>query len=117
VTGAHDRAIQLLEGRKRLGMNRYGSPLQPRNGRDSLQDGIDEVMDLFVYLINVKSERDGDMLYGAVPEPLLVQAEKLVDAYTTQRETPLAYSFAPELARVLHALITHIRKVTDEPQI
>jgi hypothetical protein len=36
--------------RKRIGMERYGVPLQPFNGRSALWDAYEEVLDLAVYL-------------------------------------------------------------------
>jgi hypothetical protein len=39
-----------LEKRLQVGIERYGQPLQAFNGRDSLQDAYEEVLDLAVYL-------------------------------------------------------------------
>lgn len=39
-----------LEQRLQLGVSRYGQPLQPFNGRDSLLDAYEEVLDALVYL-------------------------------------------------------------------
>lgn len=47
---AHRMVQDDLEGRLRLGVERYGKPLQPFNGRDSLRDAYEEVLDLAVYL-------------------------------------------------------------------
>jgi hypothetical protein len=46
-----------LEARKQLGLKRYGSLLQPNNGRDNLQDAYEEVLDLAVYLKTEIEER------------------------------------------------------------
>jgi hypothetical protein len=46
-----------LEARKQLGLKRYGSLLQPNNGRDNLQDAYEEVLDLCVYLKTEIEER------------------------------------------------------------
>jgi hypothetical protein len=46
-----------MRSRKELGLKRYGSLLQPENGRDNLRDAIEEVADLFAYLINEQEER------------------------------------------------------------
>lgn len=43
--------------REQLGIQRYGVPLQPLNGRDSLQDAYEEALDLVVYLRQVIEER------------------------------------------------------------
>jgi hypothetical protein len=42
--------------RDTIGRQRYGVPLQPGNGRDSLRDALDEAMDLAVYLKNALVE-------------------------------------------------------------
>lgn len=39
-----------------MGIQKYGTPLQPFNGRDSLRDAREESMDLVVYLKNVSQE-------------------------------------------------------------
>jgi hypothetical protein len=74
---AHDLAIKLLQARKDLGLKRYGSLLQPRNGRDNLRDAIEEATDLLVYLVNEGEER---RLYEQEIETL---ERKLGEAYTT----------------------------------
>lgn len=45
------------ESRDQYGRKKYGTPLQPENGRDSLQDAYEEVLDLVVYLRNELEER------------------------------------------------------------
>ena len=47
-----------LEQRRELGVSRYGTALQPFNGRDMLRDAYEEVLDLAVYLRGVIEERD-----------------------------------------------------------
>ena len=44
--------------RDKLGRERYGVPLQPFNGRDTLQDAYEEALDLAVYLRSAIYERD-----------------------------------------------------------
>jgi hypothetical protein len=39
-----------LEERERLGIERYGTPLRPHNGRNALQDAYEEALDLACYL-------------------------------------------------------------------
>src|SRR5574343_168212 len=48
-----------MAGRDKLGRERYGTPLQPHNGRDALRDSYDEALDLAVYLRPAMYERDG----------------------------------------------------------
>ena len=46
-----------MKDRRRLGIQRYGTPLQPHNGRDSLVDAYQEALDLCVYLRQAIEER------------------------------------------------------------
>jgi hypothetical protein len=55
---AHEMVIEDLRERLRIGIKRYGQPLQAHNGRDSLQDAYEECLDLCVYLKNAIYERD-----------------------------------------------------------
>lgn len=45
--------------RKRVGIERYGTPLQAFNGRDALRDAYEEALDLCQYLRQALYERDG----------------------------------------------------------
>lgn len=45
--------------RDRLGQERYGTRLQPFNGRDTLRDLFEELMDACVYARALIYERDG----------------------------------------------------------
>jgi len=48
-----------LDARERVGIERYGTPLQPNNGRDALRDAYEEALDLACYLKQAILERDG----------------------------------------------------------
>jgi hypothetical protein len=54
-----DLVQQDIEARKAIGLQRYGTLLQPHNGRDALLDAYQEAIDLVVYLRQVIYERDG----------------------------------------------------------
>lgn len=54
----HDLACAVIQSRAKFGLGKYGKPLRANNGRDALQDAIDEAADLLVYLIQAKRERD-----------------------------------------------------------
>lgn len=43
--------------RRQLGIERYGTALQPHNGRDALQDAYEEALDLACYLKQAILER------------------------------------------------------------
>ena len=54
-----DLVMADMASRDRVGESRYGTRLQPDNGRDSLTDAYQEALDLAVYLRSVIFERDG----------------------------------------------------------
>lgn len=54
-----DMVIADMQSRKAVGMQRYGTLLQPHNGRDMLRDAYEEALDLAVYLRGAIAERDG----------------------------------------------------------
>lgn len=47
-----------LEVRLQVGIQRYGTALQPFNGRDALRDAYEEALDLACYLRQAIAERD-----------------------------------------------------------
>lgn len=55
---AHKMVQEDLEARLQVGISRYGQPLQPFNGRNSLRDAYEEVLDLAVYLRNLIYEQE-----------------------------------------------------------
>jgi len=58
VGSIQDQVIADLESRKAIGLERYGTLLQPHNGRDMLRDAYEEALDLAVYLRGAIEERD-----------------------------------------------------------
>lgn len=54
----HDLVIDDLFKRKVIGLESYGTPLQVGNGRDAAQDALEEVLDLAVYLKQIKLMHD-----------------------------------------------------------
>lgn len=52
-----DLVIADMVERKRIGIERYGTPLQAHNGRDALVDAYQEALDLVVYLRAAIEER------------------------------------------------------------
>jgi hypothetical protein len=53
-----DQVIADIEARKQVGYQRYGTLLQPFNGRDALMDAYQEALDLAQYLKQALVERD-----------------------------------------------------------
>lgn len=52
------QVIADIETRRQVGIQRYGTALQPHNGRDMLLDAYEEAMDLTIYLKGCLVERD-----------------------------------------------------------
>lgn len=50
--------IDDMRRRDQVGRERYGTPLQPHNGRDALVDAYQEALDLAVYLRQEIAERE-----------------------------------------------------------
>lgn len=46
----HDLVIRDMGARKKFGLEKYGTILQPFNGRNALKDAYEEILDLAVYL-------------------------------------------------------------------
>ncbi len=53
------QVIEDIERRREVGIKRYGTALQPHNGRDALLDAYEEALDLCMYLKQALVERDG----------------------------------------------------------
>jgi hypothetical protein len=59
LPAAWDLVIEDMRRRDALGQSRYGTRLQPFNGRDALRDALEEALDMCVYLRQALYERDG----------------------------------------------------------
>lgn len=55
---SHDLLIEDIKERKAFGLKKYGQPLRAHNGRDTLLDAYEEILDLAVYLRTLRSERE-----------------------------------------------------------
>lgn len=58
ATPTWELVMQDMTARNEIGKQRYGTPLQPHNGRNSLQDAYEEALDLCVYLKNAIIEQE-----------------------------------------------------------
>ncbi len=56
-TAIQDLVIADIQERKRMGIAKYGTPLQAHNGRDALVDAYQEALDLCQYLRQAIEER------------------------------------------------------------
>lgn len=54
-----DLVVADMQERDKVGRQRYGTPLQPNNGRDPLVDLYQELLDAVVYCRQAIYERDG----------------------------------------------------------
>jgi hypothetical protein len=63
-----DLVIADMQERKRLGIERYGTPLQTHNGRDALVDAYQESLDQTQYLRQEIEERRDHRAEGAAAE-------------------------------------------------
>jgi len=50
--------LEDIRERRKVGVQRYGTALQPHNGRDALRDAYEEALDLVMYLRQAIEERD-----------------------------------------------------------
>lgn len=58
-TAIQDLVLADIEKRKAIGLERYGTLLQPFNGRDALRDLYEELLDAVMYVRQCIEERDG----------------------------------------------------------
>lgn len=68
-----------MHARDDLGRARYGTPLQPHNGRDALQDAYEEALDLCVYLRQAIEERRMARADAALAELRRINGGTMVD--------------------------------------
>lgn len=67
VYSGGDLLAEDVAERERVGIQRYGTPLQPHNGRDMIRDAYDEALDLVIYLRGALLELEdltGDREHG-----------------------------------------------------
>lgn len=58
ATDIQTQVIADIAERRQVGISRYGTALQPHNGRDSLRDLYEELLDGVMYVKQVMVERD-----------------------------------------------------------
>lgn len=73
------QVIADMEKRRKIGIERYGTALQPHNGRDSDLDAYEEAMNLTVYLKQRLVERTEDAILAQLFRRLVVDREMHVD--------------------------------------
>lgn len=55
-----DLVMADMQDRLQVGIERYGTGLQPHNGRDMLKDLYEELLDAAIYVRGAMYERDGE---------------------------------------------------------
>lgn len=60
-----DLVIADIEERRQVGIRRYGTALQPFNNRDAFRDAYEEILDLLLYVRQVRVERDEMYIHAA----------------------------------------------------
>ena len=55
-----DKVIDDLRERERVGFKKYGKELLPHDGRDSMQDLYEELLDAAQYIKKAMEERDSE---------------------------------------------------------
>lgn len=56
LPAVQDQVIADIEERKTVGLERYGTLLQPLNGRSAMRDAYEESLDLVMYLRQIREE-------------------------------------------------------------
>lgn len=77
--------LPLMQARHELGIERYGVGLQPHNGRDAVQDALEEALDLLVYLEQSRLENPKEHWQGACQTAVLDVAIKLQYVYNRRK--------------------------------
>tara|TARA_B100001123_G_C15180155_1_gene975035 strand:- start:522 stop:695 length:174 start_codon:yes stop_codon:yes gene_type:complete len=54
----NDVILKMIEARLRVGAEKYGEEINPQDGRDWLEEAIQECADMLVYLCTAKLKRD-----------------------------------------------------------
>lgn len=54
----NDSILEMIKDRLRIGAEKYGEEIDPNDGRDWLEEAIQECADMLVYLCTEKLKRD-----------------------------------------------------------
>lgn len=112
-----DSLIADIEKRKAVGVERYGTALQPFNGRDALRDAYEEAIDLATYLKQVLVERGDDLVSLSLER---YQDEAATTAvYPDQGKVEGLYYCALGLAAEAGEIANKVKKIMrgDRPHI
>lgn len=101
--------IEDMKARDQMGRAKYGVPLQAGNGRDSLQDAMEEALDLVVYLRTAIEERK----VTSYMQGLIALADRLLDLWNSQSEWSQA-TFGTDQQRGPIGGLRHLAKEANE---
>ncbi|BDZ52569.1 hypothetical protein GCM10025867_48100 (plasmid) [Frondihabitans sucicola] len=91
---AHDLVIEDLMARKAVGIQRYGQGLQPFNGRDTLRDIYEEILDSAAYFRALLMMRDAvdadirDVLTDALGADVAAKVSGLLSDHLVSKQAP-----------------------------
>lgn len=88
--------------RKAHGINVYGTPCQPFNGRNALQDAYEEVLDLSIYLKQAIVEKEESRDLHAKVQHMQALARDYLENY--RQDMPVFHLAAGILAIAEHAI-------------
>lgn len=116
----HDAVIRDVHERMKLGVRKYGTPLQPSNGRDSLTDAYEEALDLVVYIKNELLKRDAqpksdgkDIRLANQEKTIAAQADMIVHLRERSEELDVMngrYKAASDLVEVRSQEVERLRR-------
>lgn len=105
---AQDRLIDDIEKRKQVGIQRYGTALQPFNGRDYVLDLYEEVIDAAVYLAAIRQ-----MMEASAEQVVEAIVQVLADYYGGDEHSKEGYA---EVARDIVAVLIQTGLLSPTPR-
>jgi DNA-directed RNA polymerase subunit RPC12/RpoP len=94
----HEVLTDLIAKRLAIGIERYGTGLQPMNGRDAFRDLVEELVDASVYTLQIQHERAEmfehareiyEFLDSLEEVRIPIEIRKSIDALVNWLETPV----------------------------
>lgn len=112
-----DMVIADIERRKKIGMERYGTLLQPHNGRDALLDAYEEELDKIQYMKQWIVERTDHRAEGAAAEREKIVGFLRHHADTLEANRDEMFEFALDMARAIETGAHHDTLPAPPPDI
>ena len=105
-----DLVIADIEERRQVGIRRYGTALQALNGRDAFRDSYEEVLDLLLYMRQVREERDQMYIHAAALWQWWGATRAAMDIVPADQKT----MFPDEVLAHLEALVEWLSPVQSQ---